>query len=243
MNPPPAGLFPSTQWSDFAALRAGGAEAGEALERICRDYWLPLYAYARQRADSTSDGAEEAADLTQGFFERLIARDTLGNLSAEGGKFRSFLLTAFKNFMVDRWKHAQRQARRPAGGWTPLEREDLERIWVAERVPGDSPDRAYDRRCALALLGDTFVQVEADYAQRGRLELCQRLQAFLHDDPDAASHAETATALGLTESAVKSELHRLRQRFREILHQRVALTVSNPAQVEEELAHLLAALG
>jgi len=238
MNAKTMGQFPTTHWSDFAALHTADPQASEALERLCQSYWFPIYAFARQRGLDE----EEARDLTQAFFERLLARQTLSKVSQDGGKFRYYLRTAFQNFLVDEWKHAQRQVRRPEGGWVALDASQMERTWLTESVRSDSPDRAYDRRCALALLEQTFAQIEAEYAERGRAEFCQRLRAYLNEDPDAVSHAQTAMALGISESAVKSELHRLRHRFREVLHYRVALTVTDPGQVEEELRHLLSAL-
>ena len=237
--PPPASdaWFVTTHWSVVLSARETGApQSAAALETLCRTYWYPLYAFLRRQGRTPHD----AQDLTQGFFARLLQKDYLQAAAREKGKFRTFLLTAFKRFVANEWdrEHAQKR-----GGFTPvvsIDQELAESRFAAEPAHGEQPDVLFDRQWALTLLDETMRQLQSEYVASGRAKLFEYLQSCLAREESALPYTQLAARLNLTEGAVKMAIHRLRARYREILRAETAQTVSSPDEVEEELRHLFA---
>jgi RNA polymerase sigma-70 factor (ECF subfamily) len=232
-------VFVTTRWS--VVLSAGNqASPGStnALESLCRVYWFPLYAYVRRCGYSPGD----AQDLTQAFFARLLEKNWLADARRERGRFRSFLLASMKHFLANEWDKAQAQKRGGRAQVIPLQTDTAETRYLHEPADDDTPDKAFDRRWALAVLDRVLALLREEYVGSGRGELYEQLRTTLEGARTAAPYASIAARLGLTEGAVKVAVHRLRQRYREILREEIAQTVETAAQVEEELRHLFAAL-
>ena len=227
--------FTTTHWS--VVLTAGahtGSAAREALEILCRTYWYPLYAYVRRQGHS----AEEAQDLTQEFFARFIQKHSVSLADPARGRFRTFLLTALKHFLVNEWVHHSRQKRGGGQQGVSWNVDDAEPRYRAEPADAAAPDVIYERRWAGTLLDRAVGALRDDQASAGKAELLDRLQECLWGETDAPTYAEIAASLGITEGAVKVAAHRLRRRFRELLRNEVAHTVGRPEEVDEELQHL-----
>lgn len=230
------GVFATTRWSVVLAAQ-GGSEAGRAaLETLCSTYWFPVYAVVRRQGFDP----ETARDFTQEFFARLLARDGLANVCRERGRFRSYLAEGVRNFLRDQWDRARAQKR--GGGQTilSLDVEDAEGRFL-EAAPGLAPDLEFDRRWAEQVLAQARAKLHAEYAASGRHELLEVLEGT--GDPSAPPLQEQAARLALPINTLKSHLHRARQRHAAIIRELIADTVSTPAEVEEELRHLLVALG
>ena len=233
-------MFVTTRWS--VVLTAGHsdtAHAHAALEKLCRAYWYPLYAYVRRRGQSP----EDAKDLTQEFFARLLERNWVGRADQQKGRFRSFLLSAMNHFLADEWDKARAQKR--GGGLTavPLQFDTAETRYGHEPVDNVTPEHSYERRWALTLLDEVLQRLRAEYEQEGRAEFFAALHPCLVGDRTAQPYAELAVKLGVSEGTVKSAVHRLRQRYRELLRDEIAQTVAAPGEVDEELRHLFTVLG
>jgi RNA polymerase sigma-70 factor (ECF subfamily) len=233
------GRFATTHWSLIVAARGGeAAQARAALADLCRAYWYPLYAYIRRQGHA----ADEAQDLTQEFFARLLEKDFLATLDPGKGKFRSFLLTACKHFLVNERERAHAQKR---GGGRPLVSLDFGDAEARYgREPGHSltAERLFERRWALDLLNQVLARLRGEYEATGKGRLFECLKGRLTGDA-GAPHARAAAELGLSEGAVKVAVHRLRKRYRELLREEIAHTVDDPGQVEDEIRALFAALG
>ena len=242
VNPhPPHREFTTTRWS--VVLRAGGAspeQSHAALEQLCRDYWYPLYAYVRRKGHSP----EDASDLTQEFFAKLLANEFAQGLTPEGGRFRSFLLTALNRFLVNEWQKGQRHKR---GGGTftgsldALISERGEAGYVGEASHRETPERLFQRAWAETLLARVLDRVAAECASRTDIRF-EVLRPFLAAGDEPPALADATARLGLTLPAFKSLLHRFRQRYRELLLDEIGQTVGDPREVAEELRGLLAAL-
>ncbi len=236
-----AGAFPQTQWS--VIVRAGGphtAQARSALEKLCRQYWLPLYTFARRKGRSH----HEAEDCTQEFLARLLAADGIGRARPEQGRFRSFLLTALSNFLTSEWHRAKAEKR--GGGIPPisLEFDAADRTFTREVADTElTPEEAYDRSWALRLFERSIAAIRADYERSGRGALFSELAPLLWGDGTDEAFSLPAARLGLTTHAFTVALHRLRQRVGQRLRADVAETVANDAEVDEELRQLIAAVG
>jgi RNA polymerase sigma-70 factor (ECF subfamily) len=179
--------------------------------------------------------------LTQGFFARLLAKDYLKAVAPDKGRFRTFLLVAFKRYAADEWdrQHAQKR-----GGFAPvisIDQELAESRFVAEPAHALQPDVLFDRQWARTLLGRTLSRLQEEYVATGRAKLFEALRSCLVGEESALPYADIAVRLDLTEAAVKMAVHRLRARYREILTAEIAETVSSPAEVEEEIRHLFSA--
>lgn len=231
--------FETTLWSVVARAQQNDAESGPALERLCRAYWYPLYAYVRRSGFSPHD----AQDLTQEFFARLLARDALRNVSPEKGRFRSFLLASLKHFLSDEWDRAR--ALKRGGGATPMSLDgmDPEARYQYEPAQEPSAEKIYERRWAMTLIGKALARLELEYGNAGRKGLFDALQSCLQSERDGGSLREIGERLGMTEGAVKVAAHRLRRRYRVLLRAEIAQTVCTEAEIEAELQDLFAALG
>jgi RNA polymerase sigma factor (sigma-70 family) len=232
--------FATTHWS-VVLLAACDAEPNsrEALETLCAAYWYPLYAYVRR----TGRTVEDAQDLTQDFFARLLEKQYLGLATPERGRFRTFLLSSLKNFLANDWKRAHRQKR---GGDVSIVSIDTalgENRYAAEPVDAADPEKLYEKRWATTLLELTLDRLHKDYEATGRVQLFEELKVFVWGERSDCSYADIAQHLGLTEGAVKVAVHRLRHRFRELLRAQIAHTVADEGELDEELRHLIAVIG
>lgn len=239
-DPSPNFRFATTEWSVvLQAGREGSPEAAQALERLCRTYWYPLYAFVRRKGH----GSTEAQDLTQAFFAHLLAGSGLERADPRKGRFRSYLLVALDHFLADEWKRANRKAR---GGGAPvlsLERESAEERYRLEPVDTMTAEKLYERRWAMTLLNEVLAALEREQGAGRRPGVFERLKGYLLGEDSAPGYAETASDLGMTEEAVKAAVYRLRRRYRELLQLEIGRTVSSPEEIEEELRALFAALG
>ena len=230
--------FLTTRWS--LVLRAGGApspEASEALEELALRYWFPLYAYARRRGLDD----EGARDLVQGFFARLLERRDLEGVSPERGRFRAYLLAGVKHFLVNERERAGTLKRGGDREHLSIDTRDADTRFGLEPTDDATPERHFERAWAHAVLERAMDRLAADYAERGKSALFERLRGLLTEGDDTP-YAELAAEHGMTEGAVKVAVHRLRQRFGEKLRAEVADTVPDPADVEDELRQLFGAL-
>jgi RNA polymerase sigma factor (sigma-70 family) len=231
--------FPSTHWSVVLAAEQGSSPTAQAaLEKLCRAYWYPLYVYVRRRGYSP----EDAQDLTQSFFERLLERDLLAELRPAGARFRSFLLHAMKNLLASDWTRAHAAKRGGTRGILSLEEVDAEAHYAGETGDAESPDVAFERRWAGEVLKQAFDRLRQEQAAAGKEALFDDLADNLTGDAPGQPQAQLALKLGLSEAAVKMAIHRLRRRYGELLRLEVAQTVVTPAEIDEELRHLLRAL-
>jgi RNA polymerase sigma-70 factor (ECF subfamily) len=232
-------VFTSTHWSQVvAAADTTSPRAAEALAQLCRTYWYPLYVFVRRQGI----GAEEAQDLTQAFFARLLEKNFIATAVEEKGRFRSFLLVTLKRFLINERERGQAQKR--GGGQQLISLDDTEAEGRYRLEPADelTADRIYERRWALALLDQVMLGLRRECAADGREGWFDALKLFLHDEKSPVSQAEIGRRFGVSESAVKSAVHRLRARYRERLREEVANTVANPSEIDDELRYLLAVL-
>jgi RNA polymerase sigma-70 factor (ECF subfamily) len=230
--------FTTTQWSVVLAAQGHSPAAEEALEKLCRTYWWPLYGFVRRQGYSP----EDAQDLIQGFFAVLLERKDLDAVQREKGRLRSYLLASLKNYIAKIRRRAMAVKR---GEGKPL--VSLEELLVRERAdlePADTStaDRIYERRWALTLLEQVLKRLEEEYQAAGSGKVFDQLKQMLGDEPDRPSQAQIAEKLKMTENAVKQAFHRLRQRYRLLLRDEIAQTVAVPTDVEDELRHFIAVL-
>ncbi len=219
------------------AGRADSPSAREALEKLCRSYWFPLYAYARRRGYPPAD----AEDLTQGFFERLLRLSSLAAATPEKGRFRSFLLGAMDNFIADEWDRAHAQ-KRAAHKTISLDAAAAETRYLAEPATALAPDRLFERQWAITLLDSALERLFREYESSGRGSLFMELRFALTGDQSGVPYATLAERLNLSEAALRVAVHRLRQRYREMLRAEIADTVTDEAEITEELNYLRRAL-
>ncbi len=236
----PGDIFATTRWTVvLAAGRSSTPQAAVALEELCRTYWYPLYAYVRRQGHTK----EDAEDLVQGFFARFLAKNYLASLSAERGRFRAFLLASLKHFLANEWDKSQRQKRGGGAAHLSLDWQTADTRFQVAATNEPSPDQAFDREWALALLERVITRLRDECAADGKAASFDRLKPFLTVDRDAVPYAQAAAELGLAEGAVRVAVHRLRRRYRELLRDEIAQTLSDPAQVDEELRALFGAFG
>lgn len=223
--------FLTTHWSVVLNARAPDSkQAKAALETLCGAYWYPLYAFARRLGHS----AHDAEDLIQGFFAQCIEKNYLRTADQKKGRFRSFLLIALKRFLANEWDRARARKR---GGDRRIVSLDAEERYASEPVDALSPDKLFERRWAMTLLENVLAKLREEQAAAGRLEIFSALQPVLTSR--GTPYSELAKRLRLTESAVKVAVHRLRQRYRELLEEEIARTVSSPEDIAEERRYLL----
>jgi RNA polymerase sigma-70 factor (ECF subfamily) len=235
----PEPLFVTTHWSVVQAAGHGDTtRACDALAHLCKIYWYPLYAYARRKGSSPHD----AQDLTQEFFARLLEGNWVARADPERGRFRSFLLSSMKHFMANEWNRARAQKR---GGGQPvfsLNDDSAEERYGREPAEQATPESLFERGWALTLLEGVLARLEAEYRSEGKQALIETLRPALTAERDALNYAGMAEKLGMTETAVRVAMHRLRQRYRQLLRAEVASTVASPGEVEAEMRHLFQVL-
>jgi RNA polymerase sigma factor (sigma-70 family) len=236
---PPADVFATTRWTVvLSAGRKSSAQSDNALSELCQSYWYPLYACVRRQGHTK----EDAEDLVQAFFARFLEKNYLEGISAEHGKFRAFLLACLKHFLANEWDKANRQKRGGGIQHLSLDWQDADRRYQLDPPDNASPDRAFDREWALALLARVLERLRLECQTEGKQALFEQGKSFLVGGDSEQSYADAAQALGSGVGAVRVAVHRLRQRYRAILRSEIAQTLSDPAQVEEELRSLQAAL-
>ncbi len=233
------GHFPTTRWSRvIAAGDLNAPLARESLGELCSAYWYPLYAYIRRRGYDS----EQAADLTQDFFARLLEKGLLAEADPSRGRFRAFLRTACFNFLANRrdWEHARKRG----GGRRAIaiDSNTAEGRYALELADGLTPERIFDRSWALTLLRRVLDQLGREYDEAGKAATFEALRGLLDGTSDAPSYAAVATRMGTTEGAARVAAHRLRRRYGELLRHEIASTLAEPAEVEDEIRELFAAL-
>jgi RNA polymerase sigma factor (sigma-70 family) len=228
--------FATTHWSVvLAAGDTASPAARGALETLCHTYWYPLYAYLRR----TGCGPEDAEDLVQGFFLKLLRREILKSVQRDGGRFRSFLLVTLKHFLSDEKERAAAKKRGGEHQFISWNSAAAEHQFLREPLDIESPDRLFDRRWALVLLEQAMNRLHLESVANGNAEQFVRLKGFVSGEKGDLSYAEAAEQTGLTPSAVKSAIFRLRQRYHELICEEVSQTVAYPNETEEELRYLL----
>jgi RNA polymerase sigma factor (sigma-70 family) len=234
----PADIFATTRWTVvLSAGRRSSPQSEQALAELCRTYWYPLYAYVRRQGHSR----EDAEDLTQAFFARFLERNCLERVSSDQGRFRAFLLASLKHSLANERDRALRLKRGGGATLLSLDWQSADTRYHCDPADHLSPDKLYDRAWALTLLEKVIGRLREESAAEGKAEVFDHLKPFLTAGKGAMPHAQAAAALGLSEGAVRVAVHRLRRRYRELLREEIAQTLSDPAQVEEELGSLFAA--
>jgi RNA polymerase sigma-70 factor (ECF subfamily) len=236
---PGTGNFALTRWS--VVLAAGSSDsthARDALETLCRTYWHPIYAYVRRQGHSPHD----AQDLTQEFFARLLQKNYLGGVDRAKGRFRSFLLVCLKHFLANEWDKAGAQKRGAHPVLIPINVQSAETAYGLEPAESQTADKIFERRWALTLLDQVLARLRAEYTRDGKAKAFNELKSTLTGERRSVPYAEVGVRLAMSEGAVKVAVHRLRQRYRELLREEIAHTVSGPEQVEEEIRALFSAL-
>ncbi len=235
----PRSVFVTTHWS--VVVQAGqneNTQALEALEQLCRVYWYPLYAYVRRRGYSPPD----AQDLTQEFFARLLERKWLARADQAKGRFRTFLLHALERFLANEWDKVRALKRGGAQRPVPLRCDTGESRYSAEPADPRTPEQVFERRWAVALLGEVMQRLEAEYERESKGKLFAALQAGLVGDREKLPYPDLAVQLGECEGTVRVAVHRLRQRYRELLRAEIAHTVASADEVDAEMHHLFRVL-
>ena len=238
----PGREFLSTHWS--LVLRAGDLEdvdsSNLALQQLCSAYWYPLYAFVRRSGKSE----EDAKDLTQGFFAKILSHGAVAVADPSRGRFRSFLLRSIKNYMSSEWRKENAQKR---GGGAPnlsLDAEDAERRYRIEPAGSElSPEELYDRRWARAVLEQVLATLKKEFRRSGKSERFEVLKGQLLSEPEPGEYEACAETLGLEPSALRTQIYRMRNRFGLLLREQIEQTVAEPSQVDEEISYLLQALG
>lgn len=235
----PKGWFATTHWS--VVLSAGDSaspQAGAALDNLCRNYWYPLYAYVRRRGHD----AEAAKELTQEFFALLLSKRLLAGVDPTKGKFRSWLLGVMNHFLAHEWARVRAQKR---GGGQPafsLDDSGADERYRSEPADESTPETIFDRRWAFTVLDQAATRLRGEYETAGKGALYSTLKGFVSAESEPVSYEEAARHLGLSQGAVKSAIHRLRQRYQELIREEIAQTVTSMAEIDEEIRYLLAVI-
>ena len=231
--------FTTTHWSVVLEAQGESPAAQEALEKLCRTYWRPIFAFLRRQGLTP----EEAEDITQGFFAQLLERKSFDAVRKEKGRLRSYLLGALKYFVADEQRRAMAIKRGKGQRLIPL--EELRADERIDMEPSDpmTAEMIYERRWALTVLERVLSRLKDEYVAAGNAALFDALKELLPDEPGSPSQAEIAARLGMTENAVRQAFYRFRQRYQSLLREEIANTVATPGDIEDELHHLIAVLG
>jgi RNA polymerase sigma-70 factor (ECF subfamily) len=238
-SPPASDWFTATHWSVVLTARQSGSPAAfQALERLCRTYWYPLYAFVRRQGYSP----EDAQDLTQSFFERVLEKNYFGQVGRERGRFRAFLLASLKHFLSDQ-RDRDRAAKRGGGKLRlSLDAQEGEERYQLEPADTMTPEKLYERRWALGVLAQARARLRDEFSAAGKSDLYEELNGFETGERKDLTYAEVGRRLSLSESAIKSAALRLRQRYGELIRDEIAQTVATASEIDEEIRHLLAVM-
>jgi DNA-directed RNA polymerase specialized sigma24 family protein len=237
--PPKAEWFTATHWSVvLAAGQSGSPQAAEALDKLCRTYWYPLYAFVRRQGH----GPHDAQDLTQGFFARFLERNYLEAVDREKGKFRSFLLKALNHFLGDERDRANAAKRGGGRVPIPLDEAAAETLYLQDQASNASPETLFEQRWAITLLEQAFSRLREEFALAGKADYFDQIKGFLAEGANSGDYALVAAPLQMTAGAVAVAVHRLRQRYGELVRAEVANTVAAPDEIENEMRHLFAVI-
>lgn len=234
-----ASVFSTTHWSMVMVSVQGDLPAARAaLERLCRSYWYPIYAFVRRRGFDQ----HEAEDLTQAFFAFLLEKESLRKVDRGKGRFRTFLLAALTNFLANEWDKARTLKRGGQRTIISLDETLSEELYRHDAVESLTPERLFERRWAGALIEQVLALLKSEYAAGGKAGLFAKLELALTGEVPAGAFAEWAAELAMSEGAVKVALHRLRRRFGDVLRTEIAHTVSSAEEIDDEIRHLFAAI-
>jgi RNA polymerase sigma-70 factor (ECF subfamily) len=234
----PRNYFATTQWTMVLnARRNDSIRAHEALEQLCRTYWYPLYAYVRRRGRSP----EDAEDSTQGFFARLLQLNSLAAVRREKGRFRSFLLASLNHYLSDEWDRARAQKRGP-GRVLPLNKDAAEKRLSHEPADTLTPEKLFEQKWALTILDTVVQRLQEEWESAGKGALFMALRFSIVGEKSERAYADLSADLKLTGAALRVAVHRLRQRYRQLLRDEIAQTVATEVEIDEEIRHLFAAL-
>jgi DNA-directed RNA polymerase specialized sigma24 family protein len=231
-------IFSTTNWSVVLEAQGQSPAAQQALEKLCRTYWRPVYSFIRREGTRL----EEAEDLTQGFFALLLERRNFDAVRKEKGRLRSYLLTSLKHFLVS--EHRRAVTLKRGKGQQPVPLDKLIGCERSDMEPADhlTAERVYERRWALTLMEQVLRRLKDEYRTMGNAPLFDSLKKLLPDEPGAQSRADVATELGMTDNALRQAFHRFRQRYQLLLREEISHTVAIASDVEDELRHLIAVL-
>ena len=233
------GMFTTTNWTVvLSAGQVGSLESEAALSALCQTYWYPLYVFARR----CGQNSEDAQDLVQGFFEKLLEKNYLKVADPEKGRFRSFLLSAFKGFMANEHDRAHRQKRGGQQIIVSLSHPETETRYRAEPADQMTPEKAFERRWAITVLNLVLTRLEAEFAELGKAQVFAELKIFLTGEKSEIPAAELGRRIGLSDGALRTAVHRLRKRYRELLREEIGRTVGRPEEIDEEIRQLFATL-
>ncbi len=231
-------IFATTSWTVvLAAGQRHTPQSEAALEKLCRSYWFPIYAYIRRRGRSK----EDAEDLTQTFLSRFVGKDGLLCVNARHGRFRAFLLASLKHFLANQWDRSQSRKRGGKVAILTLDWQNADTQFQVAAAAGQCPERVFDREWAISLLDKVIERLRDECADAGRASQFEELKVFLTAGKGALPHAAAAEALGIDEGTVRVAVHRLRKRYRKLLRDEIAQTLDDPAQVDEEMRALFGA--
>jgi RNA polymerase sigma-70 factor (ECF subfamily) len=230
--------FTTTNWSVLLEAQGQSAAAQEALEKLCRTYWRPVYSFIRREGTRP----DEAEDLTQSFFALLLERRNFEAVRKEKGRLRSYLLTSLKHFLVS--EHRRAVTLKRGKGQQPVPLDELSGAERSDIEPADhlTAERIYERRWALTLMEQVLGRLKDEYCTAGTAVLFDSLKQLLPDEPGAPSRTEIASQLGITDNALRQALHRFRQRYQLLLREEISHTVAIASDVEDELRHLITVL-
>jgi RNA polymerase sigma factor (sigma-70 family) len=226
--------FMTTRWTMVLQAGTDGPEREAAMEQFCRAYWYPVYAFIRRRGIEP----EDAQDLTQSFFAKLISRDWLAGLEQREARFSTFLLTRVKTHLMNEHRDATAQKRGGGEENISFDLAQAEDWFGAEPTTSETPERSFERRWALAVLDAAMNLVREDCHAAGKVTLFNQLSPFLSREPEPGEYAALATTLAMRENSVAVAVHRLRQQFRDAVRHEVAVGLLDPSLIEEELKHL-----
>jgi RNA polymerase sigma-70 factor (ECF subfamily) len=239
-SPASAREFTSTHWSVVLAARDGvSPQAVQALEKLCRTYWFPLYAHVRRQGHRAPD----AQDVVQGFFARLLRGNFLENVGPQKGRFRSFLLASLNHFLSDEWDKARAEKRGGGQTFISLDEHNAEELYLAEPDSCAPAERMFDQRWALTLLAQAFARLREESARGGKAREFDHLKIFLSTPTGDGGYDTVAAELEMPVATVGVKVHRLRQRYGELIRAEIAHTVASPADIEEEMRHVFDAVG
>jgi len=238
-TPAKAQWFNTTHWSVVLAAGAGSSpNAHEALEKLCRTYWYPLYAYVRRKGHSP----EDAQDLTQSFFGHFVEKNSVGRASRQRGKFRTFLLASLKNFLTNEWHRAHAAKRGAHATHISFDATEAEQLYAHDATRDLTAEKIYEQAWALAFLERVRARLREEYAADGRTERFDAAEQFLPGYQTELTYAEAARRLDIPEGTLKSDVNRLKRRYRELLRAEIAHTVAEPEEIADELRHLMKVL-